>query len=128
MSNKYRFETLQQHAGQHPDPATGARAVPIYQTTSYVFENAQDGEDQFGLKNRVSSTPVWPTRPGMYWKSALLHWKAVLLHWPPLPAQPPFPSPSLTWQVLATKSLPPRHSTAALLNFSPKPSTTWELR
>ena len=50
MSNKYRFETLQQHAGQHPDPATGARAVPIYQTTSYVFENAQDGEDQFGLK------------------------------------------------------------------------------
>lgn len=50
MSTNYKFETLQQHAGQVPDPATGARAVPIYQTTSYVFENTQDGEDQFGLK------------------------------------------------------------------------------
>ena len=46
----YKFETLQQHAGQVPDPATGARAVPIYQTTSYVFENTQDGEDQFALR------------------------------------------------------------------------------
>lgn len=50
MSTNYKFETLQQHAGQVLDPATGARAVPIYQTTSYVFENTQDGEDQFGLK------------------------------------------------------------------------------
>ena len=50
MNTNYKFETLQQHAGQVPDPATGARAVPIYQTTSYVFENTQDGEDQFGLK------------------------------------------------------------------------------
>ena len=50
MSTNDKFETLQQHAGQVPDPATGARAVPIYQTTSYVFENTQDGEDQFGLK------------------------------------------------------------------------------
>lgn len=50
MSTNYKFETLQQHAGQVPDPATGARAIPIYQTTSYVFENTQDGEDQFGLK------------------------------------------------------------------------------
>ncbi len=50
MSTNYKFETLQQHAGQVPDPATGARAVPIYQTTSYVFETTQDGEDQFGLK------------------------------------------------------------------------------
>lgn len=36
-----KFETLQLHAGQEPDPTTGARAVPIYQTTSYAFENAQ---------------------------------------------------------------------------------------
>ncbi len=50
MSKNYKFETLQQHAGQVPDPTTGARAVPIYQTTSYVFANTQDGEDQFGLK------------------------------------------------------------------------------
>lgn len=45
-----RFETLQIHAGQeNPDPATGARAVPIYQTTSYVFENSAQAEGRFGL-------------------------------------------------------------------------------
>jgi len=64
MSKNYKFETLQQHAGQVPDPTTGARAVPIYQTTSYVFANTQDGEDQFGLKkpgfiySRLA-TPTW---------------------------------------------------------------------
>ena len=46
----YKFETLQQHAGQIADPTTGARAVPIYQTTSYVFDSTQDGEDQFALR------------------------------------------------------------------------------
>ena len=37
----YKYETLQLHAGQVPDPTTGARAVPIYQTTSYNFNDAQ---------------------------------------------------------------------------------------
>lgn len=46
----YRFETLQLHAGQEPDPTTGARAVPIYQTTSYNFKDAQHASDLFGLK------------------------------------------------------------------------------
>lgn len=47
---KLRFETLQLHAGQEsPDPATGARAVPIYQTTSYVFENSAQAAGRFGL-------------------------------------------------------------------------------
>lgn len=45
-----RFETLQVHAGQVPDPTTGSRAVPIYQTSSYVFENAQHGADLFALR------------------------------------------------------------------------------
>jgi len=45
-----RFETLQLHAGQEADPTTGARAVPIYQTTSYVFENAEHGANLFALK------------------------------------------------------------------------------
>ncbi len=44
------FETLQLHAGQEVDPATGSRAVPIYQTTSYVFKNAQHAANLFGLK------------------------------------------------------------------------------
>ena len=48
--SKYRFETLQLHVGQeHPDPATDSRAVPIYQTTSYVFRNSQHVADRFGL-------------------------------------------------------------------------------
>lgn len=49
MSN-YKFETLQLHVGQEqPDPATDSRAVPIYQTTSYVFRNSQHAADRFGL-------------------------------------------------------------------------------
>jgi O-acetylhomoserine/O-acetylserine sulfhydrylase len=45
-----KFETLQVHAGQVADPTTGARAVPIYQTSSYVFENAEHGANLFALK------------------------------------------------------------------------------
>ncbi len=46
----YKFETLQLHVGQEqPDPATGARAVPIYQTTSYVFQNSAHAAARFGL-------------------------------------------------------------------------------
>ena len=50
MAKNYKFETLQVHAGQEVDPTTRARAVPIYQTTSYVFENSEDGADLFSLK------------------------------------------------------------------------------
>jgi O-acetylhomoserine (thiol)-lyase len=49
MSN-YKFETLQLHAGQTLDPVTKARAVPIYQTTSYTFDNAEHAANLFGLK------------------------------------------------------------------------------
>ena len=45
-----RFETLQLHAGQVPDPATNSRAVPIYQTSSYVFNDVDHGANLFGLK------------------------------------------------------------------------------
>ena len=49
---KLHFETLQLHVGQEQaDPATGARAVPIYQTTSYVFRNSQHAADRFGLRD-----------------------------------------------------------------------------
>jgi OAH/OAS sulfhydrylase len=50
MSEQYRFETLQVHAGQEPAPGTNARAVPIYQTTSYVFDNADHGARLFALQ------------------------------------------------------------------------------
>lgn len=49
---KLHFETLQLHVGQEtPDTATGARAVPIYQTTSYVFRNSEHASDRFGLRD-----------------------------------------------------------------------------
>ena len=49
---KFKFETLQLHVGQEqPDPVTDARAVPIYQTSSYVFRNSQHAADRFGLKD-----------------------------------------------------------------------------
>ena len=50
--NKLHFETLQVHVGQeHADPTTDSRAVPIYQTTSYVFHSAQHAADRFALKD-----------------------------------------------------------------------------
>ena len=51
MANNYKFETLQVHAGQEtPDPATDARAVPIYASTSFVFGDSQNAADRFGLR------------------------------------------------------------------------------
>ncbi len=50
MSNNHRFETLQLHAGQQIDPTTKSRAVPVYQTTSYGFNNATHAANLFGLK------------------------------------------------------------------------------
>ena len=49
-NRKPRFETLQVHAGQEPAPGTNARAVPIYQTTSYTFDSAEHGANLFALK------------------------------------------------------------------------------
>lgn len=50
MTREFSFETLQLHAGQKPDAETKSRAVPIYQTTSYVFDDAQEAEDLFALR------------------------------------------------------------------------------
>ena len=50
MNDGWSFETRQIHAGQTPDPTTGARALPIYSTTSYVFKDTQQAADLFGLR------------------------------------------------------------------------------
>lgn len=50
QEKKYKFETLQLHAGQEPDPTTGSRAVPIYQTTSYQFDDSEHAASLFALK------------------------------------------------------------------------------
>lgn len=50
-NHNYHFETLQLHAGQEePDPATGARVTPIYQTAAFVFKDAKEAADRFGLR------------------------------------------------------------------------------
>src|SRR6266508_3607468 len=49
-SHKYGFSTRQLHAGQQPDPTTGARAVPIYQTTSYQFKSTEHAANLFALQ------------------------------------------------------------------------------
>lgn len=49
--HNYKFDTLQVHAGQEPDPVTGARAVPLYQTTSFVFNNSDHAEARFALQD-----------------------------------------------------------------------------
>jgi len=55
--SEYKFETLQLHVGQEQaDPATDARAVPIYQTTSYVFHNSKHAADRFGLADPATFT------------------------------------------------------------------------
>lgn len=51
MSENWSFETRQIHAGQQPDPQTGARALPIYQSTSFVFPDAQTAADRFALQD-----------------------------------------------------------------------------
>ncbi len=50
MNNSYKFETQCLHAGQHPDPATTARGVPLHRTSSYVFNSSKHAADLFGLK------------------------------------------------------------------------------
>ena len=50
MTRDFKFETLQLHAGQAVNPATKSRAVPIYQTTSFVFDDTEEAADLFALK------------------------------------------------------------------------------
>ena len=62
--SKYHFETLQLHAGQTVDPTTKSRAVPIYQTSSFVFDNTTHAENLFGLKEGGNiysrlTNPTW---------------------------------------------------------------------
>ncbi len=52
------FDTLQVHAGAEPDPTTGARQVPIYQTTAYAFKDAEHAARLFGLKEVGTSIRV----------------------------------------------------------------------
>ena len=72
---KLHFETLQVHAGQeNPDPATGARAVPIYQTAAYVFENSEHASERFALRDNgnIYSRLTNPTQETLEQRMAAL--------------------------------------------------------
>ena len=67
-----KFETLQVHAGQQPDPTTNSRAMPIYATTSYTFNDSKHGADLFGLRafgNIYSRIMVRARRHRPLWNS-----------------------------------------------------------
>jgi O-acetylhomoserine (thiol)-lyase len=70
MSQGWSFETRQIHAGQEPDAATGARALPIYQTTSFVFPSAESAANRFALAELAPSTRGSATLRRMRWSSA----------------------------------------------------------
>ena len=77
-----KFETLQLHVGQEqPDPVTGARAVPIYQTSSYVFRNCDHAAARFGLEDPGEIYGRLGNRHRASSSSVLQHWKVVPQLW-----------------------------------------------
>src|SRR4030043_1016835 len=72
--NKLKIETLALHGGQETDPATGSRAVPIYQTTSYQFRDTEHAANLFGLKEfgNISTRLMTPTTDVFEKRVALL--------------------------------------------------------
>ena len=78
MSNNYKFETLQLHVGQEqPDPATDARAVPIYATTSYVFTIPLTQRLALVLPTQGTSTEDLPTQRRTFSRRESPRWRAV---------------------------------------------------
>ena len=75
MSEQFGIDTLALHAGQQPDPTTNARAVPIYQTTSYVFNSAEHAANLFGLKEfgNIYTRIMNPTNDVLEKRLAALH-------------------------------------------------------
>jgi len=81
MSDAYRFDTLALHGGQEPDPTTGSRAVPIYQTTSYVFKSPEHAAALFGLREfgNIYTRIMNPTSDVLEKRVALLEGGAAAL-------------------------------------------------
>jgi O-acetylhomoserine (thiol)-lyase len=91
MANEHGFDTLAIHAGAQPDPATGARTTPIYQTTSFVFEDSQHAADLFALRafGNIYTRIMNPTQAVLEAKVAALEGgTAPALRWLDQPVQP----------------------------------------
>ena len=74
-ASSWGIATRAVHAGQQPDPTTGARAVPIYQTTSYVFKSAEHAANLFGLREfgNIYTRIMNPTNDVLEQRLAALH-------------------------------------------------------
>jgi cystathionine beta-lyase/cystathionine gamma-synthase len=105
---KKHFETLQVHAGQESDPVTGARAVPIYQTTAYSFKSAEHGANLFGLKEfgNIYTRLQNPTTDVFEKRMAALE-GGVGAVWPPLQVRQPSSSQFTTWPLQGIILSPP---------------------
>jgi hypothetical protein len=93
-TSAWSFETRQIHAGAAPDPTTGARAVPIYQTSSFVFRDTQHAADLFARPSPATSTRASTTPPRTSSISASPCWRAELPRWHSPPVRPRKRSPS----------------------------------
>lgn len=94
----FHFETIQLHAGQEqPDPATGARAVPIYQTSSFVFDNCAHAEARFNLSDagNIYGRLTNPTQD-VFERADGGSGRRAWPPWPPRPAPRLWPTPSRT--------------------------------
>jgi O-acetylhomoserine (thiol)-lyase len=121
----YQAETLALHAGQKPDPATNARAVPIYQTTSYVFNDADHAARLFGLQEfgNIYTRLMNPTSDVFEQRVAALEGGVAALA--VASGQSAITLAILTLAMPATRSSPPRASTAARTTCSTTPSPSW---
>src|SRR6187549_2232211 len=108
----WSFETRQIHAGQAPDPTTGARALPIYQTTSYVFNDTEHAANLFALKEfgNIYTRIMNPTQDAAKSPAAGLEGGVGALPWPP--GRPAETVPSSTSPRRATTSWPAPACTA----------------
>lgn len=121
--SRYHFETLQLHVGQEqPDPATDARAVPIYQTTSYVFRNSAHAAARFGLADagNIYGRLTNSTQEVLEKRLAALEGGVAALA-TASGARRPSPTPFRPWLRPETTSWPKRPSTAAVTICWPTP-------
>ena len=129
MNNAWSFETRQIHAGQSPDTATNARALPIYQTTSYTFDSTDHAANLFALKEfgNIYTRIMNPTQAAVEERIAVPRGRcrgALLVS----SARPQRPSRCSTSPRPATTSCPARACTAARTTSSTTRSRSWASR
>lgn len=81
----YGFNTQIVHAGQQPDPSTGALSTPIFQTSTFVLTAPNKVPPALRSKSPGTFTPAWVTPPPMRWRKSWRYWKEVKPGWQPRP-------------------------------------------